>query len=446
MKKFVLLSILLASQLATAQIDRKGNGGDLCELRIQSIRDDIAAWIMGGGSKGLKLPEGVVLAQYDTEMLRWIKSATVSCVDQELKLGASQKTCMNFLDEAGRARIHCNIKRFRDTAGSDQYVLIHHEYAGLAGFEANVTEASHYPISSQIAGYLENQTSKRLAIKPMPPSLKSCPQLSGEYQGTCIEESSQGRRKVNYRMKIAQNSCGSVTLGAHYFNETFPIGVPVDRGNDLNKGKVRTTVTYFKSAMYITNVYGQDLADPGLKSTEAWEKTTIDGRTYLIGEYEAVGFSSGPLTMQCELLQIRAPGKPTSEFSGQWQGQGEILPNPFPQKPNPYDVTILFEEDGKTLKWMDRWKLKDGGFHMRTTSFDIKGTDLYIKDSKVGSITPKTISVEYYSKTGTPDWPGPNNKFETEFSIDPRGRLDFRFKVTSPEGITTTKTALGLKR
>lgn len=449
MQKFVLLSLLLASPFATAQIDRKGNGGDMCELRIQSIRDDIAAWIIGSGSKGLKLPDGVSLEKYDNEMLRLIKTATISCVDEELKVGASQKTCMNFLDEAGKPRIHCQIKRFGDTTDSDQYVLIHHEYAGLAGFETNATESSRYPISSQIAGYLENQTTKRLVIRPAPPappSLRPCPDLSGEYRGTCLEQTLNGRRQVNYEMKISQNACESVTLGAHYFNETFPVGVPVDRGNDLNTSKVRTTVSYFKSALYISNVFGADLSDPSMRSVEAWEKKTVNGRDVLIGDYESVARPSVQVTMKCELQQVSAPSKPTTEFSGLWRGRGEMRPNPFPETPNPFEVTILFEEDGKTLKWMDRWKLKGGGFHTRVTEFAIRGNELFFKSSKVGSITAKTISLQYYSLTMQPDWKGPNNKFETQFVIDPDGKLDFRFKVTMPDGTTMTKTALGLRR
>jgi hypothetical protein len=54
------------------------------------------------------------------------------------------------------------------TDQSDQYVLIHHEYAGLAGFEVNDGESSQYEISNQISGYLEDQIVKKLVVKPRP--------------------------------------------------------------------------------------------------------------------------------------------------------------------------------------------------------------------------------------------------------------------------------------
>ncbi len=52
------------------------------------------------------------------------------------------------------------------TSESDQYVLVHHEYAGLAGIEISKGEDSDYQVSNQISGYLENQVIKKLAVKP----------------------------------------------------------------------------------------------------------------------------------------------------------------------------------------------------------------------------------------------------------------------------------------
>ncbi len=67
--------------------------------------------------------------------------------------------------EAGQPRIECNYKRFNEASESDQYVLVHHEYAGLSGFETNKTDDSDYKISNQLTGFLESQVIKKLSVK-----------------------------------------------------------------------------------------------------------------------------------------------------------------------------------------------------------------------------------------------------------------------------------------
>jgi hypothetical protein len=51
------------------------------------------------------------------------------------------------------------------TNDSDQYVLVHHEYAGLSGFEVNNGPDSTYLISNQISEFLVDEVVKKLAIK-----------------------------------------------------------------------------------------------------------------------------------------------------------------------------------------------------------------------------------------------------------------------------------------
>jgi hypothetical protein len=81
-------------------------------------------------------------------------------------VGEAEKTCKNFIGRQGLARIECNTKRFLETDESDQYILVHHEFAGLAGLEVNQGEDSDYQISNQIAAFLEDQVTKKLVIKP----------------------------------------------------------------------------------------------------------------------------------------------------------------------------------------------------------------------------------------------------------------------------------------
>lgn len=148
--------------------NENGNGGDICENRFKIIREDIQNWILRGGSAALQLPSGVSNKQYDEVMLRKFKTAKVSCTDDRIFIGRAEKSCKNYVASDGTVLINCNVNRFMGTSESGQYVLVHHEYAGLAGFEVNKDEDSTYLISNQLTSYLEDQVVKRLAVRPRP--------------------------------------------------------------------------------------------------------------------------------------------------------------------------------------------------------------------------------------------------------------------------------------
>jgi hypothetical protein len=166
MKCFILMMLTLSTTPVFAVGGVDTNGGDMCEDRFKIVRDDLNTWILNGGSQGLKLPSEVTLDRYNLTMLNKISRAKISCTEDVIQIGSAEKTCKNFSDTDGSPHIVCNTRRFLDTSESDQYVLVHHEYAGLAGFEVNEGEGSTYSISNQIAEYLENQTVKKLRVKP----------------------------------------------------------------------------------------------------------------------------------------------------------------------------------------------------------------------------------------------------------------------------------------
>jgi hypothetical protein len=145
--------------------DHVGNGGDICENRFTSIRIDLNSWILKGGASGLDLPKYLSQSEYSRTMLQNFATAKVSCTSDKILVGAAEKTCKNFIDSDLNPRILCNHDRFMKTSESDQYVLVHHEYAGLSGFEITTDEVSHYELSNQIVGYLEDQIVKKLIVK-----------------------------------------------------------------------------------------------------------------------------------------------------------------------------------------------------------------------------------------------------------------------------------------
>ncbi len=169
MKYLVLLSLSLFSTTACAdpiaQGHDQGNGGDACEARFIEVRDDISSWIKQGGGAGLQLPANLSSANYSNQMLAQMNSS-ISCVDDALTIDGAEKTCINISAMGSSGRITCNTKRFLETAQATQYMLVHHEYAGLAGLEVNDGSESNYGISSQITGFLADQIVKKLVVKP----------------------------------------------------------------------------------------------------------------------------------------------------------------------------------------------------------------------------------------------------------------------------------------
>jgi hypothetical protein len=159
-------------------------GGDLCEDRIKIIRDDLLKWIHQGGPDALNLPPGVSVKHYRDEMVQAIRKTKIQCVGPRdrgypVKVDGTPKTC-RFDKGANETRITCDVKKFSSLSESDQYVLIHHEYAGLSGIEPPHGDDSRYEVSNQISDFLVDKQVKMLAVKkprhnpPQPAPLAGC--------------------------------------------------------------------------------------------------------------------------------------------------------------------------------------------------------------------------------------------------------------------------------
>lgn len=199
----LICSMALQAQASGGNGYDHDNGGDICENRFITVRNDLSAWIVKGGAAGLRLPAPVSLEQYVQKMLEKIQAGKVSCVDEKIFVGSAEKTCKNFSDADGTLRIQCNSKRFLETPESDQYVLVHHEYAGLAGFEVNDGEVSDYSISSQITGFLEDQIIKKLVVKPvLDPSIDPFDPASCTDEAMTLAEATQ-KLQLDVRQDLA---------------------------------------------------------------------------------------------------------------------------------------------------------------------------------------------------------------------------------------------------
>lgn len=169
--KTSLLLFLFLPLLASAKVAGPGisGGGDQCENRIRSIAEDIGIWIQNGGAKALTLPPSLKIGQYENAMVREILRGKVSCVARgdrgyPVQINGTPKTC-RFDQQGSESRITCDIEKFNSLGEENQYVLVHHEYAGLAGVEPANADESHYSISNQVSGYLERSIVKKLVVK-----------------------------------------------------------------------------------------------------------------------------------------------------------------------------------------------------------------------------------------------------------------------------------------
>jgi hypothetical protein len=169
-----------------------GGGGDTqTEMRIDEIRADILSWIGKGGAERLNLPPNLSHDAYRVAMTRYLQPHAVvigsvtsaqeaATSDPELKVtvNGQPKTCRGFVSTRDKLpHILCNAERFAATSERDQYPLIHHEYAGLAGIERNIGASSDYSISQQIAESLVYERVLKLAVKdPVETPNRQCQQ------------------------------------------------------------------------------------------------------------------------------------------------------------------------------------------------------------------------------------------------------------------------------
>ncbi len=172
MKKNILLTLVLfvvSLNLVSAKSigTEGGGGGDASEIRVNEIRSDILEWIKSGGAIGLSLPNNISYEKYFFKMTDILqpKKVIISFTENEVTVKGISKTCRGSISEDSKSSILCNISRFAKSSDTDQYKLIHHEFAGLVELEENEGGASDYSISEQLSDYLSFTTVLKLSIK-----------------------------------------------------------------------------------------------------------------------------------------------------------------------------------------------------------------------------------------------------------------------------------------
>lgn len=181
MKKIIVLCFMMSMTNAFAKMGSEGvGGGDLCEDRIKVVRDDIKSWIKAGGPAGLKLT-GVSVDEYSNSMLKSIENTKIRCVNNgdegyPVSVDGVPKVCRFDINVKG-SMITCDYSKFQAIKETNQYILVHHEYAGISQIEIPNGSDSDYSVSNQLSAFVVNAVVKKLSVKPA--TLKSFEVLKG---------------------------------------------------------------------------------------------------------------------------------------------------------------------------------------------------------------------------------------------------------------------------
>ena len=176
MKSILLLITTVFIALGSHAGSKDRGGGDLCEARIRNVAADFKAWLIGGGAAGLQL-KNLSADAYAVGMRRTIDESKVRCLAAgdagfPLQIDGTPKVC-RFDKSESEKWISCDAEKFSKLSASDHYVLIHHELAGLSGFELPNADQSTYAISNQISGFLSATVERKLFVRKISGQIKT---------------------------------------------------------------------------------------------------------------------------------------------------------------------------------------------------------------------------------------------------------------------------------
>lgn len=249
LKSVIAIIPFLISPLCYAQSGTHGGGEDGA---FKAIRNEIQTWLNKSneshtlenklGRNALQAYEGF--------------SATNLAVAEKVIFN---HTPIEFKDDYGNKNIRicknentvitCNIDEWNRTSGANRYLVVFHEYLGVAGIEKNVSVAdSQYPISSKILPYVKSNQSFELAMTP----------VSRLWQINCSATYENKRYHVNFNFDPAVEKpyVEVVSYDFNYDQKTtyFNMALTQDQLTAFNEPYYRLKESFFPEEVNDRNV------------------------------------------------------------------------------------------------------------------------------------------------------------------------------------------------
>ncbi len=165
--KYFAIANLLLSPIgihANAQVGGSNGGGE--DGVFKSIRYEVDLWMQKNIAVNqlekkleLKSISGSNLYASFAQAVRDVGERVVF-TKAEINFGKNSRICKN-----EDKTITCNVDAWNATRGDTRYMIVLHEYLGVAGIETNVeSDYSRYPISSKILGYVKTKEAFELGM------------------------------------------------------------------------------------------------------------------------------------------------------------------------------------------------------------------------------------------------------------------------------------------
>jgi hypothetical protein len=185
--ELMALALMLPS-VALAQGSGSHGGGE--DGVFKSIRDEVGSWIKKNTELGqleskleLKSISGATLQTSFEQAVKDVGEKVIF-THEEIQFGENSRICKNQY-----LTITCNINAWNNTRGDTRYMIVFHEYLGIAGIETNVeTDYSRYPISSKILGFVKTKESFELGMDKteLNPGIEGIVRMVYKYDPTTV--------------------------------------------------------------------------------------------------------------------------------------------------------------------------------------------------------------------------------------------------------------------
>lgn len=152
--KILLLLLLIIPSLSFAAIlnsNEKGNGGDSCEIKIESIIADLKLWLNNDLHLNLKLSENLSDNEYKEKMLKSIEQTNFRCSNSIADIVPTNLCSLK------NNELECLHDSFLNLNQLQSYRLIHQYLAKISRIEEFKHEQSTLPISDQIPSFITSK-------------------------------------------------------------------------------------------------------------------------------------------------------------------------------------------------------------------------------------------------------------------------------------------------